>query len=49
MNRRAVVLGMAAATVPAIAHAATPQTYAEIPGPLLIEGIAHHNGRLYLG
>ena len=49
MHRRAVMLGMATAAVPALARAATPETVAEIGGPLLLEGIAHDGRRLYLG
>jgi hypothetical protein len=49
MHRRAVMLGMAAAAIPALAHAAAPETVAEIGGQLLLEGIAHDGRRLYLG
>jgi hypothetical protein len=40
---------MGAAFAPLAVRAATPETTAEIPGPLLLEGIAHDGRRLYLG
>jgi hypothetical protein len=49
LDRRSVLVGMAAASTPLAARAATPETTAEIPGPLLLEGIAHDGRRLYLG
>lgn len=50
IHRRAVLAGGVAALVCDPSYAtAVVETYAEIPGPLLLEGIAHDGRRLYLG
>lgn len=49
MHRRAALAGMAALPASPALAAAEPQTVAEIPGPLLIEGIAHDGRLTYLG
>jgi hypothetical protein len=49
MHRRSVLAAMAALTALPARAAAQPETVAEIPGPLLLEGIAHDGRRLYLG
>jgi hypothetical protein len=48
-HRRAVLTGVAASVIAAPALAATPTLIAEIPGPLLVEGIAVMAERIFVG